>query len=154
MSLFYRVETYHPDPKKRKGAYRPLRNNQLGYEYDCVAEMAGLGSADEARHPLPYNDPRLFSTWDSICHNDEERNFLFGFSDLLQYLSWFYDKAGRGRITSYAVVAIYEVPDCYMHLGQYQAIAHKDYMAHVKDLCPLTLQEEDPDRFKHWVGLI
>jgi hypothetical protein len=152
MALFYRVETSHPDRSERKGAYRPMVNKELGSEYDTVAGMAGLDSADFQRHPLPQNDARLFKDWESICYNDEERNFLFGFSDLLQFLSWFYDKAGRSRITNHAVVAIYEVPDCYMHLGQFQAIAHFEHMVHVKDLCPLTLQEADPEKFKHWTN--
>ena len=134
MTIFYRVETNEKCLKDRAGPYRDW-NDREG-----LATLAGLYDEFQPQlHPLPQNDAGLAVFWEEL--SDWMRNsHLFGFSSISQYKNWFMYPEGRKRMIGHGVVAVYEVDDASLVLGQFQAIASKLAMNHLYDLCPYTLE--------------
>lgn len=78
---------------------------------------------DEYRHPDPTMDSKLSSVWFKLYHSGRYRDWFFGFKDMDQFRSWFYDdewlkqlKRNNGKLT------IWEVPDDCVHVGNAQVI--------------------------------
>lgn len=136
MPLFYRVET-NAKLGEREGAYNFETN---------LAKLAGIANepADKhSTHPGPRQDAGLREFW--VNSGFSRYNYLFGFKSIEQYKNWFMYEEGRENLVEVAVLAVYEVPEGYIKFGQFQAMAHEDYMEHLYDLNPATLEKVEND---------
>lgn len=134
MAILYRLETNEMNIGYRRGAYRSVLA-------EIALEEYGYDSSDSSLHPGPYNDVGLAIVWGRLPHNHRYR---FGFSSLDQYRNWFLSEQGREDILNLGVIGVYHVPDEYYHIGQFQAIAHKDHMQHLGDMPTNTLADIHP----------
>jgi len=134
MAIFYRVETNESCINDRSGPYRQTKQGI------SLATLAGLYDEFQPQlHPLPQNDAGLASYWEETCIYERSLH-LFGFSSISQYENWFMYANRRIAMVGHGVVAVYEVADESLILGQFQAIATKSSMYHLYDLCPDTLE--------------
>jgi len=126
--LVYRLELKKKDDQSVGGG---VYWGSTSYEgYNCVGDYL-TDSGDIEKHPLPKDDPLLSKIWKRLEEQEINSDYVFCFKNYDQLKSWFYlfpDRLQKVKEADIVHVGIYQVDDEYYHKGQFQSIAHKEYM--------------------------
>ena len=115
--LFYRLECNHfkdkVNPHVNAGAYKCGVGN-TALDHSLIR--------NKGNYPDPDMDTGISEIWATAVAEGTQNKLYCGFNSLDQYVSWFYDADGRKRAKPIGRLAVYEVDESHIHVGEYQSI--------------------------------
>ena len=126
--LVYRLELKKKDDQSVGGG---IYMDSTDYkDYNCIGNyLTNRGNIE--KHPLPEDDPLLSQTWKRLEEQGVSADYIFCFKNYDQLKNWFYlypNRLQKVKDDDIVHVGIYQVDDEYYYKGQFQSIAHKEFM--------------------------
>lgn len=116
---FYRLES--------KTEVDPVNKHVNRGAYRCgVGPLALPYELSEGVLPDPDTDKGMAEHWTKYYEAGTHRDWYCGFNSLDQYKGWFFVKEGRSRAAETGRIAVYEIDEKYVHIGEYHSIARVD----------------------------